>query len=316
MDTYPEVVAWLLDESQPSVRYRTLTGLLSRTSDDPEVQATRAAIPTSAPVQHLMAMMHPDGYWLEKGRGAGIGYAGNGSTHFVLAYLSELAMDRTDPRVDRAVERYLSLTEPDCENPAFWQIPPDYSHHQSCLYAYNLRTFIRLGYRDDDRIRERIRVLLADERRDGGYLCDRPSFRPSTKSCIRGSIKALTAFAELPELWGTPRCLQLVNYFLRRRLYYRMRAPDTIIRDELVRTIFPYTWRGSLIEPLWALSVMGYGQHPALDDAWARLATKADDRGRYVLDWPPSSGPFVPGKKSAPNKWVTLYAHLALKHRG
>jgi hypothetical protein len=78
-----------------------------------------------------------------------------------------------------------------------------------------------LGYHDDPRIQERIAVLLADERHDGGSLCNRPSFKAKTKSCIRGSIKALMAFAVLPELWETARCRQLVDYFLRRRVLFR-----------------------------------------------------------------------------------------------
>jgi hypothetical protein len=107
----------------------------------------------------------------------------------------------------------------------------------------------------------------------------------------------------------------LVNYFLRRRVYYRSRQPDQIIRGELIRTGFPFVINGSLLEPLYALSVMGYGQHPALEDAWARLATKRDAQGRYVNEWYPTGIPFKPDVKGQPSKWVTVYAALALKAR-
>lgn len=262
-----------------------------------------------------MCKMHPDGYWMYHGKGDEIAYATPGSTHYVLAYLAELGMDRSDPRIARAVERYLALETPQRENLAYWEIPPDYRSRQSCLYAYNLRTLVMLGYRGEQPVRERAQVLLEDVRHDGGYLCDRTSWTARTKSCIRGSIKALMAYAALPELWETERCRQLVNYFLRRRVYYRSRQPDQIIRGELIRTGFPFVINGSLLEPLYALSVMGYGQHPALEDAWARLATKRDAQGRYVNEWYPTGIPFKPDVKGQPSKWVTVYAALALKAR-
>ncbi len=311
---HSNVLDWLLEEDDPSVRYRTLTELLDVAPDDPQVQQTKAQIPHSKPVEKIFAKMHPDGYWLHRGKGAGIEYAMSSSTHFILAILAELGLDRQDERIARAVERYLSLTEPDVPNPQIWQIPPDYGNHQSCLYAYNLRTFVMLGYHDDPRIQERIAVLLADERHDGGYLCNRPSFKAKTKSCIRGSIKALMAFAVLPELWETARCRQLVDYFLRRRVLFRTRQPEMLVRGELVRTSFPFMIGGSLLEPLYALSRMGYGQDERLQPAWAFLESKRDQAGRTILDWHPSTL-FKPGDTGQPNKWVTLYACLAQKYR-
>ena len=298
----PQVIDWLLEDENPSVQYRALTELLDRPPGDPQAQQARAQIPTSKPVRRIFSKMHPDGYWLYRGKGDTVDYAMSSSTHFVLAFLAELGLDREDDRVSMAVERYLDLD------------PPDFCTHQSCLYAYNLRTFVMLGYGDDPRVRHRAEVLVADDRWDGGYLCDRSSFSAKTKSCIRGSIKALTAFAALPELWDSERCQKLVSYFLKRRVFYRMTEPDQIIRDELVATIFPFGIPGSLLETLLALSVMGYGQHEALSDAWGRLAAKKDEAGRYILDWYPPSY-FTPGKKGAVNKWATLYAYLALEYR-
>jgi hypothetical protein len=307
------VLEWLLEPENPSVRYRTLTELLGAPQDDPDVQQARAAILTSSPVRKIFARMHPDGYWLHRGLGAGISYAMSSSTHFVLAYLAELGLDRTDGRIARAVDRYLALSEPDKAEPNLWEIPPDYRNHQSCLYAYNLRTFIRLGYRDAPRIQERVDVLLNDRRTDGGYLCERPSFSPKTKSCIRGTVKALMAFAELPELWDSERCKALVDYFLRRQVIYKSGKPGELIRGEVVATIFPFVISGSLLEPLYALSRMGYGDHLALADAWRHLAAKRDEQGRYLLDRSLISI-FNAGPNGQPNKWVTLYAFAALQH--
>jgi hypothetical protein len=308
------VQEWLLDPVNPSLRYRTLTGLLDLPTGDPLVVQARAAIPESQVVRKIFSRMQPDGYWLHNGKGAGIGYALPDSTHFILAYLAELGMDRQDERVAMAVERYLSLNAPDQPNPAFYEIAPDTSNRQSCLYAYNLRTFILLGYRQDARIQERVQVLLNDWRKDGGYLCDRPSTRPGTKSCYRGALKALMAYSELPDYWQHPRCLALVDYFINRRVLYKRRRPDELVREEVVALRYPFTWAANLLEPLVALSRMGYASHPALQPAWDWLERKSTGSGRYLLDRS-QKGLFNAGADGQENGWVTLYAWLALKHR-
>ena len=71
---------------------------------------------------------------------------------------------------------------------------------------------------------------------------------------------------------------------------------------------------GRLLEPLYALSRMGYGDDARLREAWAQLDGRRDPGGRYVLDWDPQ-GYFRPGLKDDPSKRITLYAYLALKHR-
>ena len=303
-----EVLDWLLEPNNPSVRFRTLTELLDKPSDDPVVQDAHRHIPTSKAVTRIFDKMSPEGYWEQKGIGAGVEYKDYSTTHFVLSFLAELGMNRDDPRIAQAVERYLSFQQPD----------GDFYRHFSCLYGYNLRTLILLGYDDDPRTRKIVDLMLTMDRPDGGYLCDMHEGKyktRATKSCIRGSTKVLLGYAMLPELWGTSRCQQLTEYFLRRNVYFRMDNLAEAIRWEVTATVYPITWRSSLLELLYALSVMGYGEHPALAQAWAQLDTKRDEQGRYHLDWTPTNIPFKVGKRGEANKWVTLYAYLATKHR-
>jgi hypothetical protein len=175
-----------------------------------------------------------------------------------------------------------------------------------------------MGYRDDPRIKRTLRLTLATERPDGGYLCDphegKYKTKP-TKSCIRGSVKALAAFAEFPELRNAPRCQKLVAYFLNRRVFFQTRRPTQPATREITSTIFPFVWRASFLEALYALSAMGYGQAPELREAWKILETKKDEEGRYALDWAPPRSYFKPDQRGKPSKWVTLYANLALKHK-
>jgi hypothetical protein len=89
--------------------------LLGKSPDDPEAMECKRQIAESTPVKGLLSEMHPDGYWLQKHQrtgkmlGDGVEYGAFGTTHYCLSYLAELGMDRTNPQVAKAAERYLNL---------------------------------------------------------------------------------------------------------------------------------------------------------------------------------------------------------------
>ncbi len=316
MEIVPGIREWLLEPEDPSVRWRTLTCLLERGADDPEVVQARAAIPDSKPVSRILAKMQPDGTWLQRNPrtremlGGGVEYGAFATTHFCLAYLAELGLDRTHLQVAKAAERYLALQAPDGD----WYL------HLSCLLGYNVRTFTLLGYRDDPRVQRAIDLLLETEREDGGYLCDlhekkKYKTRP-VKSCVRGAVKVLLALAELPEYWDHPRCRQLVDYFLRRGGIFRSTDPGRLVNADMERATFPIIWRANTWEILHALSKMGHGRDERLHAAWEVLERQADASGRYLLDWTPAQSPWKFGERGEVNKWITLYVLLAKKYRG
>jgi hypothetical protein len=121
------------------------------------------------------------------------------------------------------------------------------------------------------------------------------------------------AYTELPELWGLESCQRTVHYFLSRNIYFKHPDLTEKIRGGM-GTIFPFAINSSLLEPLYALSKMGYGKHPALNDAWEQLEKRKSSDGKFILDWHPPAM-FTPGKKKEPNEWVTFYALLAKKFR-
>jgi hypothetical protein len=209
--------AWLLGHDDPSVRYRARRDLLG----DSLSGGLRDEILGGPNATRIFKKMHPDGYWLHKGIGDGIDYSMSESTHFALSYLAEMGLDRKEPRIGLAVNRYLDL-----RTKGKWLAGPDHLTGQSCLYAQNIRTFMLLGYGADPRVKERARTLESDIRLDGGYLCRRSSFKAKTKSCIRGTLKALMAYAEIPSLWNRPGCCRTAEYFLGRRIFFRKDRPS------------------------------------------------------------------------------------------
>lgn len=307
------IKSWLLEPSDPSVRYRTYVELLGALADEPEVAQARRAIPTSTAVQQILDKMNPEGYWVQRNPrthatvGDGVEYGSFATTHFCLSYLAHLGMNRQDSKVALAANRYLDLMQPD----------GDWYKHFSCLYGYNMQTFIMLGYRKDKRLQRSVKLLLDSVRSDGGYLCDMheaKTGRRQAKSCMRGSLKALTAFCELgPQYWEHPSCKKLINYFLDREGIFAMKDLQRPVNNDVQMMIFPFHWRAGLVEVLYTLSRMGYGKDPRLDRAWKLLATKADRTGKYILEWTPTQSLWKTGKRGQPNKWLTLYALLAKK---
>jgi len=296
------------------MKYRTLTERLDKSLSDHEVIECNKEIANSVPVIDLLKKMHPDGYWLQKNPrtgkvlGDGTEYGAFGTTHYCLSYLAELGMDRTNALVAKAAERYLNLQKED----------GDFRNHYSCLLGLNIRTFVMLGYRSDSRVQRSIDLLLHTKRPDGGYLCDWHEGKFKTKpvkSCIRGSVKALLAFSFLPEYWKHDRVRKLVDYFLVRGGIFKSTNPKEFVNKDMERNSFPITWRANVFEVLFALSKMGYGKDTRLGRAWGFLDAKADEKGRYVLDWTPEQSPWKVGKRRQPNKWMTFYALLAHKFR-
>lgn len=308
------ILNWLLEPENPSLRYRTLLELLGNSPDEVEVVECRNQITESIAVKTLLDKMHPNAYWLQKNPrtgkivGDGVEYGSFGTTHYCLSYLAELGMDKTNAQVARAAERYLNLQRGD----------GDFLRHFSCLLGLNIRTFTMLGYVDDSRVKKSIELLLNTDRPDGGYLCDLHEGKYKTrsvKSCIRGSVKALLAFLSLPEYWEHERVRQLVDYFLNREGIFKRSTPEELVNTDMERNSYPITWRANTYEVLLALSRMGYGKHPGLERAWSLLNSKAEKDGRYVLDWTPEQSPWNVGERKQPNKWVTFYAYLAYYHK-
>jgi hypothetical protein len=301
------VLEWLLDHGDPSVRYRTLTELLGRRLTTREAAAARSRIADSAAA--VFEPIAADGSWHYPYREQRSRYL-----KFItasLSYTAELGLDSDDRRVARAVEHLFALQQED----------GDFFGHYSCYNGLILRTLNRLGF-GDDHCAARLRALLLNSiRHDGGFRCDmRPKRGPTAdslhKSCFKGSLKALLAFAEDPELRATEECSLLAQYFLRRHVCFRTNDLKTPVVPAMLQLAFPITYHFGLLEALYALSALGYGRRPEMDEAWSLLAQRQRPDGRFALERSVNWPHLRTSPRGQPSKWVTFYAYLALKHRG
>ncbi len=305
-----QIISALAKSENPSVRYRLITEILDTAPGKDDLFKLTEEIATSKPVTILFDKMHSNGYWLQTDRrtkktvGDGVEYGAYASTHYILSYLSELGLDKTHPLIEKAANRYLNL-----------QVDGDWWNHMSCLNGLNIRTFIRLGYRHDERLQKVIDLMLVTERKDGGYLCDMHEKRSKKKkSCYRGALKMLLAYSEMPEYWQHPRCKALINYFLDRNGIYTSSKTD-FVNNDINLFSFPVSWGSNTWEVLYALSKMGFGNDERLKEAWKLADSKRNDDGFYRLDHTPEQIPIKFGKKGNASEWITFYMVLALKYK-
>jgi hypothetical protein len=59
-------VDWLLDESNPSIRYFTMRNVLGKKENDLDVVEAKHAIPNSRVVQKILGKQNPVGFWEER----------------------------------------------------------------------------------------------------------------------------------------------------------------------------------------------------------------------------------------------------------
>ena len=313
MKTPKNITDWLLEEENPSIRYRTMQELQELPESDPNLPLAKKQISSYQPVKNMLEAMHPEGYWEQinprskKAYGKDVEYMRD-TTHFILAYLAELGMTREDPKIEKAANRYLSLQQPD----------GDFLRHFSCLYGLNIRTFMLLGFKDDPRLKKTIDLMKKSIRYDNGYLCDthegKRKRRP-VKSCVRGSAKVLYSLGELPELWEESFSKKIVEYFLNRNILYKTTNPKIYVRNDAGLTMFPFYWGFGLIDVLLPLAKMGYGHDPRMESAWNVLARHKTEEGKYILDGNWKSKYWKIEKRGLVSKWITFYAYLCLKYK-
>src|SRR5512146_1995435 len=99
---------WLLEKSEPGVRYLALRDLVGLAKDDPELKAARHAAHTQGPIAAILDQMAPPGYWAEAGPGYLPKYRSTVWSLILLAQLGAVAAE--DERILRGCSYVLAHT--------------------------------------------------------------------------------------------------------------------------------------------------------------------------------------------------------------
>jgi hypothetical protein len=309
-----KVVEWLLEESQPAVRYRTLLDLLDRKESDAEVRLARSKIARVGWARDQLRLQGPKGFWeAHDPRNVKewidfLYFPVFRATNWRALVLSDLGLDATNPKIkkiaDLLFEYKLRLSS-----------PFNFFHEEMCISANTARMLTRFGYADDPRVRKLYDWLIEDQRKDGGWNCSQGT--PGTLDVW----EPLAAFASLPKAKRTSKMEESISrgaeFYLERKLFKEGRpyAP-------WLRLHYPNHYYYDILVGLDVLTQLGFSGDRRLRPALNILADKRQPDGTWLMDrLHPDIGPDItihPDKEkikpliveeaSKPSKWITLKA--------
>jgi hypothetical protein len=300
------------------MRCTTLTDLLGRGNDDPEVRRARARIPRTGWASEILRRQGPDGFWEPHAPRTVreylyfLWFPEFSATIWNAIVLADLGLTSADPRIrkiaDRLFEYKLGLST-----------MINLYHEEMCAVGNAARTLTRFGYGDDARVRRLYDWILEDQRPDGGWNCS-----PGTPGTLE-RWEPLAALAALPKPKRSNRMEAAIargaEFYLQRELFregpryapwFRFHYPNHYFYDTLVG--------------LDLLTTLGYSGDRRLRPALEALSKKRRRDGTWIIDRahpdaPPSLlhlhvkkvRPLQLERPGEPSKWITLTALRVLQ---
>lgn len=330
MNIAEETLDWLLEPETPAARHVTLRHLLGRAAADPELVVAQQAAHTSGPIPAILDAMEPEGYWVKPGAGYSPKYRG---TVWSLILLSQLgAAVQADPRIERACAYLLDNALTSQGRFGYNGTP---SGNIECLQGNLLAALLDLGY-VDPRLDEAFEWAARSVTGEGvapktekkaplryyAYNCG-PGFACGANKelpCAWGAVKIMLALSKLSPERRTPeieRAIQQGVDFLfsvdPAEAAYPAGFSEKPSRNWW-KFGFPVFYVTDLLQLVEALVGLGYGQDARLANALDLIRSKADDTGRWRIEYRYTSKTIVPiESRMQPSKWVTLRALRVLQ---
>jgi hypothetical protein len=269
------VLTWLLEPSQPSMRFLTLTQLKGRRASDPEVRAAQAKIPQDPWVREILSRRNPAGWWVRDGGRMEPRFLG---THWNLLALADLGATRGIPEVRESSEYWMAKSP--LVGGGVGGLGKGKGHH--CFTANMARALIRLGYADDSRVRHTMEWLVKTAHPKGGWSCRYSTDGPATSRTL-DAWEGLGAFAEYPREKWTSKMRSVVEraaeYYLERELHQQGDRYEPWYRFH-----WPTHYYYDLLVGLDCLTALGYGNDRRLGYALELLRSKQGKDGKWKLD--------------------------------
>ena len=297
---YSEVISWLLERSDPSVRYWTLTKLLDRAEDEAEVADARRSIMERGPVVEILSHCAGDGRW--EGERSYYTYKYT-STHWQLLLLAELAADGQDERIAAACQRMIDEVHRE-NRPVIWP----------CFHGNLVGYLHALGHGQDERVRD-FGDDLARVGTAGKWRCDINEDIP----CAWGAARALWGLGRIPVDERSPSVKSAIDSCVRFLGRFKLRAgnyPSSGPRHKLWdRLSFPLFYQADVLFILRALADLDrVDEKPTFRTAVTWLEDQCREDGRWNGASPYGSRMYAQlEKRRRPSKWVTWQALHVIK---
>lgn len=284
------IIEWLLEESTPEVRLRTLKEYERLPEDDESVVTCKKELLGSKVYERGLKKLKKDKPW---------------DKYDAIMAFAEWGLTRDDIGNDIDDEVFALI-----ESTGFKML---------CGEPLLLRNLVKLGYYSEDIVKKEIDNVLKLIKDDGGFGCISTNKkindpRKPHKSCARLTVEYLLLVAELSLQGHRPECADaLVRYFTKRNIFYRtddMKTPMVVVMLGTFYPPDPIKIGAHMI--VYALRVLGCEPgSEAMQAGYKVLDEHRAENGRYVLTASKSVPAFKAGNVGEENKWVTLYAYMA-----
>jgi hypothetical protein len=318
------VIDWLLEESDPSVRYLALTELLGREKEDPEIKLTKKSIVNQGWARSLVEKLTPSESWDKKAR---IWQPKYSAPFWVLLVLSDLGLARDNLKIDKACQVWMNLFA--TEDGGFSAFSKKEGH--LCITGNMARALVKFGYEDRPSVEKAFQWFVKNEsERGGGWSCW--NWGGHRKGRNLDSWELLSAFAAYPKQKWTRSMKQTVErsveFYLEHELHkqgaryepwYRFHYPHHYYYDILIGLDFVTSLGYSGDKRLaYALSLLKEKRRP--DGKWNLDAINPDPespQGKWNKEHPKEASiPLVLEKAGEPSKIITLNALRVVQRLG
>ena len=284
------ILEWLLEEETPEVRLRTLKEYEKLPEDDERVIDCKRLLLQNKVYERALKKLRTEKPWAK--------------FDAIMAF-AEWGLTRDDIGKDIDDEVFELI-----ESTGFKML---------CGEPYLLRNLVKLGYYQEDVVKNEIDRVLCKIKEDGGFGCISTNKKINDpkkphKSCARLTVEYLLLVAELHLLGYKMECESgLVHYFTKRNIFYRTDDMKTPMVNVMLGTFFPSDpIKVGAQNILYALRVLGCAtDSEAMQAGYKVLNQYRLDNGRYILTASKSVPAFKVGNVGEENKWVTLYAYMA-----
>ncbi|NWG11483.1 hypothetical protein HXY33_07060 [Candidatus Bathyarchaeota archaeon] len=333
-------IDWLLEETNPSVRYFTLRDVLGKNEKDTQMKAAKQCIPDSQIVKKIFEKQKNETFWEEPANPYHPKYK---SSYWQIMTLSQLGMDRRDKRIEKACEhifqfqlseggfssytheralyeyKLLSKKGKKLPSPKQWAPSLVFEHQYSCLTGNMSAALIRMGYAEDQRVKKALEWLVKIQNIDGGWLC--PYWKAHIKDkhgCFDGTICPLGAFSEVKKESLTKEMKGAIDkgaeFLLMHYLFKADHHDFKVINKFWLKLGFPWFYDYNILRGLDVLTKLGYVEDERLNDAVEVLLQKRQDNWSWVLETAPIGRMHTNIEpKGKPSKWITMIALRVLK---
>lgn len=312
------VLNWLLDPSEPAMRYLASRDLLDPRPSERVLARLRAEVSRRGWAARSLARQKAKTYWAT---GKTCYLPKFGSTIWQLQVLADLGLSRRDERISNPVDLCfdLHIAEDGGFTPWSRREGREYArihfrhrdrfmkHGHLCTTGNMVRSLIRFGYLRDERVRVAIDWLVDAQYEDGGWDC---FGRPQSTIDAWEAMGALAAIPPESRSADVKRTIERGSeFFLKRRLlhegeyfgrWWGLRYPWHYFYDVLVGLDF--------------MTGLGYAKDPRMRDALKHLESKRLPNGGWRLDG--TNGNLVIESKGNPSKMITFLALRVLKRAG